>query len=29
MKGGVPWPISPCKLEAGSALAEIAKWLYT
>ena len=25
MKGGVPWPISLCKLEAGSALAEIEK----
>ena len=25
MKGGVPWPISLCKLEAGSALAEIER----
>ena len=25
MKGGVPWPISLCKLEAGSALADIER----
>ena len=25
MKGGVPWPISLCKLEAGSVLAEIER----